>query len=226
MNAVVYYSNTDQSRRVAQYFAEQTAFELFDIFDLPGYAFDTVILVFPVHCQSVPDCVKDFLKRLTVKNLAVIATYGRMCFGNVLYYIQKHYAHNIVAAAYVPTKHSYLTEDGFDGWERLDPIITKLNDPSRVKIPKTYKNPLSDFCKRWRGRMGVKLYKDERCNNCGACDSVCDNNAIKNGKPNRRCIRCLKCVNNCPQGALHFALSLPMRVYLQKKKIDDLIIYV
>lgn len=70
-----------------------------------------------------------------------------------------------------------------DGWERLDPMITKLNDPSRVTIPNTYKNPLSDFFKRLRSRMGVKLYKDKRCNNCGACDSVCNNNAIKTASP-------------------------------------------
>lgn len=225
-SAVVYYSNTGQSKRVAEYFADKTSFELCDIIGLSECVFDTVILVFPVHCQNVPDCIKHFLKRLQVKNLAVIATYGRMCYGNVLNYIQRRYDHNIVAAAYVPTKHSYLDESGFDVFDKLTPIIDKLNNSTRVKIPKTYKNPLSDFCKGWRSRVGVKLYKDGRCDNCGACNSVCVNNAIKNGKPNRRCIRCLKCVERCPKGALHFTLRLPMRVYLRKKKVDDLIIYV
>lgn len=226
MNAVLYYSNTGQSKRVAEYLAQQTSFELYDIVGLTECVLDTAILVFPVHCQSVPDIVKDFLARLTVNNLAVIATYGRMCFGDVLHYIQRRYNHNIIAAAYLPTKHSYLNENGFDEFERLGEIITKLNDPSPVKISKTYRNPLSDFCKGWRSRMGVKLYKDGRCDECGACDSVCDNGAIKNGKTNRKCIRCLKCVESCPQGALHFSLRLPMRVYLRKKKVDDLIIYV
>ncbi|MDE7158765.1 MAG: EFR1 family ferrodoxin, partial [Clostridiales bacterium] len=216
MNAVVYYSNTGQSKRVAEYFADKTSLELFDIIGLSECVFDKLILVFPVHCQNVPDCVKHFLKRLQVNNLAVIATYGRMCYGNVLNYIQRRYDHNIIAAAYVPTKHSYLDESGFDGFDKLALIIDKLNNSTdkpnnsaRVKIPRTYKNPLSDFCKGWRSRAGVKLYKDERCDNCGACDSVCDNGAIKNGKPNRRCIRCLKCVTACPNKALHFATRLP-----------------
>ena len=226
MNAVIYHSNTGQSKRVAEYIADITAFELYDIFDLSEYVFDTAILVFPVHCQGVPAHVKDFLARLRARNLVVIATYGRMCCGNALNYIQRRYRHNIIAAAYVPTKHSYLREDGFDDFERLNGIADKLNNPTPVKIPRRYKNPLSDFCKGLRSRIGVKMFKDECCNNCGQCSEVCNNNAIKNGKTNRNCIRCLKCVKECPNKAIRFELRLPMRIYLKKKKHDDLIMYV
>ncbi|MDE5593006.1 MAG: 4Fe-4S binding protein, partial [Clostridiales bacterium] len=52
------------------------------------------------------------------------------------------------------------------------------------------------------------------------------NNAIAYGKTNRKCIRCLKCVAQCPQNALHFSARLPMRTYLRKKKCDKLLIYV
>ncbi|MDE6293488.1 MAG: 4Fe-4S binding protein [Clostridiales bacterium] len=45
------------------------------------------------------------------------------------------------------------------------------------------------------------------------------------GKTNRKCIRCLKCVSECPNNALHFSTRLPMRMYLRKKKCDKLIIY-
>ena len=226
MNAVVYYSNTEQSKRVAKYLADIAAFESYDIYDLTEYVFNSVILVFPVHCQSVPDTVKEFLSRLHAKNLIVVATYGRMCSGNVLHYVQNHYSHNIVAAAYVPTKHSYLDENGFDDFEKLNVIVKKLNNPAPIKLPRMYRNPLSNLCKGLRSRLGVRIVKHGNCDNCGQCGVICKNQAIKKGRTNRNCIRCLRCVEKCPRKALHYKLSLPMRVYLQKKKCDDLIIYV
>lgn len=226
MNGVIYYSATNQSKCIAEYFAEKTAFGLFDIFALTEYEFETAILVFPVHCQSVPEPVKNLLKRLRVKALAVIATYGRMCPGNVLYEIQRRYNHNVIAAAYVPTKHSYLSESGFSDFEKLNVILNKVNNPAPVKVDKLYRNPLSGICKGLRSRIGVKIYKDKRCDGCGTCNSACNYNALNFGKTNRKCIRCLKCFENCPKNALHFSLRLPMRVYLRKKKYDELIIYV
>lgn len=225
MNAVIYYSNTYQSKRLAEYFAEITSFELFDIFDLPKYAFDTAILVFPVHCQNIPYPVKDFLACLRAERLIAIATYGKMCCGNVLNELQRRYRHNIIAAAYVPTKHTYLSESGFDDFSKLNVIVSKITTPSTINIPKIYKNPFSNFFTGLRSRMGVKIYKDPQCNNCGKCSAICNNKAIEKGKINRNCIRCLKCVENCPNKSLHFALRLPMRLYLQKKQQNDLIIY-
>ncbi|MDE7163805.1 MAG: 4Fe-4S binding protein [Clostridiales bacterium] len=227
MNCVIYYSNTEQSKTIAEYFSQKTSFPLFDINNLSSYDFDTVILVFPVHCQNIPKPVKCFLAKLQVKTLTVIATYGKMCYGNVLYEIQKHYKHNIVAAAYVPTKHTYLTESGFNDFNALCPIISKISDPTPITIPKSYKNPLSNICMGLRSRIGVKIRKDyNNCNNCGKCNAVCNNNAITYGKTNRKCIRCLKCVENCPTHALHFINRLPMRIYLSKNKTDKTVVYI
>ena len=226
MNCVIYYSNTGQSKRIAEYLAEKTTFPLFDMFHLTEYDFDTVVLVFPVHCQNIPDHVKNLLKQLHAKHLAVIVTYGKMCYGNVLHEIQKHYEHNIIAAAYVPTKHSYLTETDFTDFEALIPIVTKIHDPTPITIPKSYKNPFADICIGLRSRIGVKIIKDEHCDNCGTCNTVCDNSAIVNGKTNRKCIRCLKCVTQCPKNALHTINRLPMRMYLRKKKTDKTVIYI
>ena len=38
----------------------------------------------------IPDIVKAFLKNVSIDNLTVVATYGKMCCGNVLYEIQKN----------------------------------------------------------------------------------------------------------------------------------------
>ena len=225
MNAAVYYSNTDECKRIAAYFAERLNYEAVDIADA-GCKYDRAVLVFPVHCQNVPQAVTHFLKRLTVGNLTVIAVYGKMCHGNVLYEIQRKFRHNIIAAAYVPAKHTYIDEPRFSDFDRLDPVIDKATKQGTVKIPKSYKNPFANVFKRLRSRMGVKIIKNSDCDNCGVCQKNCPRNAIVNGKTNRNCIRCLRCVACCPKKALTFKTTPAMSAYLKKKKQDDLIVYI
>lgn len=226
LSAVVYYSNTGQSKAVAQYFADRLGYAIFDMYRSTDILFDDLVLVFPVHCQSLPDAVKDFLARIQAKNLALIATYGKMCHGNALYEAQRHYKHNIIAAAYAPAKHTYLDERGFDNFENLEPVLQKIKNPLPIRIPKSYKNLMSNVLKKQRARWGVKIIKTADCNDCGVCSQACSVGAIKNGMTDDKCIRCLKCVYACPVHALEFKLSMPMRIYLKKKKHDDLVIYV
>lgn len=226
MNAIVYYSNTEQSKRIAQYLADKSGYSLCDIYDLNEYSFDNLALVFPVYSQSLPYAVKTFLSKIRAQNLTLVATYGRMCHGNALHEAQKKYKHNIVAAAYIPTKHSYLQESEFDDFKSLDRIVEKMLAPSPIAIPRSYKNIFSNLFKDQRSRIGVKIYKTQDCDGCNICSQICKNNAIINGETNKNCIRCLKCVNACPKGALKYKLRYPMRVYLKKKKKDNLVIYI
>ncbi len=226
MNAVLYYSATGQSERIAQYIAEKADFETADILSLKCKDFDNAVVVFPVHCQSIPEPVKQCLNNIVVANLTLIAVYGRMCHGNVLREIQKKYSHNIVAAAYIPAKHAYLPDKEFDRFGELQPLLDKITNPAPIVIPKSYRNPLSNVFKKTRSRIGVKLYRDANCNGCGICDDVCPYSAINKGKPNRKCIRCLSCVARCPQNALHGKNRFLMRLYLKKKKKDDLEIFI
>lgn len=226
MNLVIYYSATGQSERIAKYIAKKTEFEAADILTLKNKEFENAVIVFPVHCQNIPAPVKKLLEKISVKNLTVIATFGRIFHGNVLYEIQKRYDHNIVAAAYIPTRHSYLSDREFNRFEELNALSDKILSPSPVVIPKSFKNPLSNILKGWRSRLGVKIYRDKNCDGCGTCEGVCPFGAIKNGKPNRKCIRCLACVAHCPKNALHSANRLPMRLYLKKKKTDNIEIFI
>lgn len=226
MNAVLYYSATGRSKWIAAYLAEQTGFALSDIRAETERVFENAVLVFPVHCQNIPDAVAAFADELTAHNLTVVATYGRMWHGNVLHELQKLNPNPIVAAAYVPTAHTYLPDDAaFARWDELAPLVAKIANPAPIVIPPSYKNPFSDLCKGLRSRAGVKLYRDGRCDGCGVCTAECPRGAIENGKPNGMCIRCLHCVAVCPQRALHAVNRLPMRLYLRKRKIDDLILY-
>ncbi|MBQ8416829.1 MAG: EFR1 family ferrodoxin [Clostridia bacterium] len=226
MNAVAFYSNTGQSRSVAEYFAEQLSYPIINIENSSDDHYENLVLVFPVHCQNVPDIVKAFLKTTKIKNLTVIATYGRMCCGNVLREIQNRYRQSIVAAAYVPTKHSYLAQDSaFSDYDKLRPIVEKIKTPAAIILPRLYKNPLANLFPKWRSRVGLKIFKNANCNGCNACGENCPLKAICEGVPSSECIRCLKCVTACPRHALEIKIRLPLKLYLRKKKSDQLIIY-
>ncbi len=227
MNAVLFYSNTEQSKSVASFFANQLGYPLINM--ETGYAksYQNLVLVFPVHCQNIPAIVKDFLKNITVMHLTVIATYGKMCCGNVLYEIQRKYQKNIIAGAYIPTKHSYINnDDAFCDFDQLKPIVEKVKEPSYIQFPKLYKNPLADVFPKLRSRLGLTIQRSADCSGCNLCAQRCSFGAIQSGITNRKCIRCLKCVEACPRQALKIKFGLPLKLYLRKKKTNKLIIYV
>ncbi|MBE6532155.1 MAG: hypothetical protein E7676_01440 [Ruminococcaceae bacterium] len=227
MNAVVFYSATGQSELIAKYFAKKLCYPVLNIENIEDRRYESLVLVFPVHCQNIPYVVEDFLKTAEVEHLTAVATYGKMCPGNVLYEIKKEFGFNIVAGAYIPTKHSYVDGDvGFADFDKLEPIFEKIKNPSPIELPRLYKNPLANLFPRLRSRFGLKIYKDSNCKSCGICDENCHFEAIKDGVTNYKCIRCLKCVKACPQGALHFKARLPLRIYLKKRQINKTIVYI
>lgn len=227
MNAVVFYSNTGQSKSVAEFLSNQLGYALMDIEEVVLEEYENLVLVFPVYCQNIPDLVKGFLRKITVVNLTTIATYGKMCPGNVLYEIQKKYCFNIIAGAYVPTKHSYIEEDDiFDDFEKLSLLIDKIQNPSLVQIPTRYKNPFANAFPKLRTQIGLKIKKSADCNGCNQCGMNCSCGAIRNGVTNSNCIRCLKCVKICPHQALKVQKGFWLKTYLRKKKMNEIIIYV
>ena len=98
-NAVCFYSETGETKRIAGYFAKETGYPLTDITEKgiaktkvkerETFYYDNLVLCFPVHCQNIPGLVKDFLSESKINNLTVIASYGKMNHGNVLYEVQK-----------------------------------------------------------------------------------------------------------------------------------------
>ena len=227
MNTVVFYSNTGQSKAIAAYFAYKLGYPLETMETSVSEHYQNLVLVFPVHCQNIPDTVKAFLKNVSVDNLTVVATYGKMCCGNVLYEIQEKYQKNIVAGAYIPTEHPYIdNDDVFRDFDKLNPIVEKIKEPAYIQLPELYKNPLADIFPKLRSRLGLTIQKSEKCSGCNLCTERCSLQAIKSGTTNRKCIRCLKCVESCPNQALKIKLGLPLKLYLRKKKSDKVIIYI
>ncbi len=227
MNAVVFYSSTGESKAVATYFADALEYPLLNIEADCANSYQNLVLVFPVYCQNIPEIVNSFLEKIKVSYLTVIATYGKMCCGNVIYEIQKNHPHNIVAAAYVPTKHSYIDNDTtFCDYSKLNTVIEKIKNPSGVKLPKLYKNLLADIFPKLRSRIGLTIKKNANCTACNLCGKNCSCNAMHTGVTNADCIRCLRCVTICPHNALEVKIGLPLKLYLKKKKLNKIIIYV
>lgn len=226
MNAVIYYSNSNQSKAIADYLASELNLPSFDVIINKVKSFENLILVFPVYSQNIPQKIIDFLENVEIQYLSLVATYGKMSFGNVLYEISQQFQFQIVAAAYVPTKHTYLPHDiSFNDYAKLSPLLTAIKAKRPIVIPKAHKNLFANFFPTFRSRIGVKIIKTFKCNECNLCQLICPLSAIRNGKTNNKCIRCLKCVYHCPQQALSFKLAFPLKKYLQKKPIEDLIIY-
>jgi len=186
---------------------------------------DTAVVVFPVYCQNIPVPVKRFLKTLAAKHVALIATYGRISYGNVLFEAQNLIAGDVIAGAYVPTGHTFLDEAPTFPVDRLRPLAERIIAPRKLRLPKTRKDLLADLFPALRSRIGVKIIRSGQCSHCGRCEAACPMGAIQNGVIGSRCIRCLRCVTSCPQNALRYQNSWVLSQYLKRYHKDDFVLY-
>ena len=181
-----------------------------------------LLLVFPVYCERVPPPVAAYLKTCGADRAAFVAAYGGMSYGRVLHDAQALFRGTVVAAAVVPTEHAY-TRDGYPFDEAaLAHLFEKVRSGERspAVIPKGKRHFLSG-APGLRSRLGVKLVRSSHCSGCGACERACPMQAMHAGKPDGRCIRCLRCVQICPEGALSFRLSPLLKAYLRRRKTDE-----
>lgn len=226
MTAVYCFSGTGHSMAVAELFRDRLNCRLYAIGRDPAAApEETAVIVFPVYCQNIPDPVKCFLPTVKAKNVVLVATYGRVSWGNVLWQAQRYLQGQVIAGAYVPANHSYLDADVTFDPEPLLPIMERIRQPRPIQIPRSRKNPFADFFPAWRSRLGVKLTCTDECNHCNLCGGSCPMDAMKNGVPNSRCIRCLRCVTVCPQGALQAQNRWVLKRYLAGRQRRDTVVY-
>lgn len=187
---------------------------------------DTAVVVFPVYCQNIPEPVKRFLSELSAKYVVLIATYGKFSYGNVLWEATRLVKGTVIAGVYVPVGHSYLDEDEvlFDEDDYL-PILERIKTPCKANIPKSFKNSLADVFPELRSRIGVKIRRNGKCKECGLCKNTCPMQTMNNGVMGRQCIRCLKCVSNCPENALKVTYNPFLKLYLKGKRKNEFVIY-
>lgn len=190
-----------------------------------GVTGEVAVVVFPVYCQNIPEPVKRFLKQLTAKRIALIATYGKISYGNVLYEAQKLVQGEIIAGAYIPIGHTFLNGDyAFDA-SYLLPIAQRITAPQKAVIHKTRKNPLANIFPSLRSRIGGKITKEKNCSHCGLCESSCPMGNIRNGQIHSSCIRCLRCVTSCPQKALQYKNGWILDKYLKSYCKEEYVLF-
>lgn len=228
MISVYCFSGSGHSKKIADYFCTKLNCEIKMISEVltdRDLQCEIAVVVFPVYCQSIPKPVKRFLKQLTAKYLVLISTYGKISYGNVLYEAKKLSSGEVIAAAYIPMGHTFLKGNlDFDSNAVL-PIFGRIEHPKTANVPRNFKNIFADFFPAWRSRLGVKIIKTSACNSCNSCGSHCSMNAIYKGNINSKCIRCLRCVSNCPQKALSFENRLPLKKYLEKHYKNEVRLY-
>lgn len=227
MIEVYYFSGSGHSFAVAKKISQQLKCEITEIGGKNEKIStgETSIIVFPVYCQNIPNPVKLFLQKNTSKYIVLIATYGKISYGNVLYEAEKLVRGEVIAGAYIPMGHTFLNGDYSFDTSVLSPITERIKSPQRADIPKTPKNPLSNIFPAFRSRIGVEIIKNKHCNNCGICEINCPVQAIKDSKINTKCIRCLRCVTNCPQYALQYKNRLILKKYLESHYKEKTAVY-
>lgn len=223
MITIYCFSGSGHSMAVAKALARLLDCEIQSV-DRHGAA-ETAVVIFPVYCQNIPGPVKQFLKRLEAKHIALIATYGKISYGNVLYEAQKILRGQVIAGAYIPMGHTFLDGDHAFDAKQLLPIAQRIKAPQKAVIPRTRKNPLANIFPGLRSRMGVKITKTERCISCGLCERSCPMGAIRNGRIHHACIRCLHCVTVCPQKALQYENRWVLDKYLKSYYKEEYVLY-
>ena len=224
MITVFCFSGSGHSLAVAKELSQMLDCEIRPI-DNKTTTADTAVVVFPVYCQNIPKPVKRFLKGLEAKYVALIATYGKISYGNVLYEAQKLLHRQVIAGAYIPMGHTFHDGDCEFDVTQLMPIVRRMKAPRQVTNPKTVKNPLANIFPSLRSRIGVKIKKGSNCCNCGLCERSCPVGAIRNGRIHSQCIRCLRCVTNCPQKALQYKNSRILDTYLKRYCKQEYVLY-
>lgn len=225
MTQVYCFSGSGHSRVLAEHLADRLHTSVIPITADTKAEADLALVVFPVYCQNLPPLVKLFLRDLDAKHAVLIATYGKISHGNVLREASRITRAQVIAGAYIPTGHSFLGQGaGFDANE-LDAILDRVAAPQPAQIPRCGKNPFASFAPAWRSRVGLRLDKTEACNACGLCTRACPVGAMQNGTPDRRCIRCLRCVHICPQKALRTRMHPLLSSYLRRQRRKNAEIY-
>lgn len=185
-----------------------------------------LILGSPVYAWRSPKPVREWIPTLNGVNkiCAMFFTYGGIHIGAAHHdtkLLLEKQGFEVIASAEFVAKHTYNlggwdlnvnrpNEDDFEVARQFAPIIYNRfagedNTTSIILNPHISENILNNV--KLSVELGVKppRFKKNECNSCKVCGNLCPTGAINGDKKkiNRhQCIRCFKCIVNCPECAL------------------------
>ena len=183
---------------------------------------DKIGIIFPIFNLSVPKLVEDFLGKVKLKSnyIFAVATYGMFAGGAVRHLveigkrngIQFSYINELVMVDnFLPGFEMKKQVDG-QGRKQIEENLKKIVrevEANRFYIKKhsILVEPLRKLGLKMEGENFEKdFYTEDSCNGCKTCEKVCPVDNIKvETKPAfyQNCQRCLACIQNCPQKAIH-----------------------
>ncbi|MDR2481948.1 MAG: EFR1 family ferrodoxin [Spirochaetaceae bacterium] len=194
------------------------------IYEITG---DVVGIVCPVYGFTLPNLVKEYLEKATIKAEYVfsIMTFGNLSIAALTQMkkafekqgVQLHYSNQIrMVDNYLPIFEvsSQLKKNKDESIEvKINNIVSDIKErkQSCVKhggFQKSISNIISALWgnKKMVNKRDNNFTVSELCNGCGTCRNVCPvGNIAGSGKPEyqHRCEFCLACIHLCPKNAIH-----------------------
>jgi len=208
--------------------------------------YDALIFGFPIHYWRAPRLIREWLRILDGKGIkcSVFFTYGGLHVGAAHYDIRNildGQNFDLVASAEFLGKHTY----NLAGWNLMETrpndddlkiarefaLISykrfKEDDTGRTQFekPKQSSEEIDTMELTAKRAIPSPFREVNECSRCGTCEEVCPVNAMdkEKGKPNREiCIRCLRCVVNCPDEVLKMKdMSAQFQLMQQQCKLNE-----
>jgi ferredoxin/flavodoxin len=230
---LIYFSPTGTTQKVLESIAKGIAVEDVEHINLTlpegaqqtisPYSDELVIIGAPVYGGRLPvDAIKRFKQLKASNTLAIlIVVYGNREFEDALLELKNlaiELGFNPVAGGAFIGEHSFATEDipiangrpdsadvqvAMDFGVKIKDKVTALQSPDaqmELEIPGRFPYESGP-----RAMVVSPVTKEDTCEVCGTCASVCPTAAISiNGSVATEvdlCIRCSACIKNCPTGA-------------------------
>lgn len=195
-------------------------------YDLAPYS--AIIFGIPIYAWRAPEVVIEWLKSINGqgKRCATFFTYGGVAVGSA-HYDTKEILHGSnfihIGSSEFPGKHTF----NLAGWDFLEnrpdkrdfdiakefarKILNKFQEKenNRIEIedPMISKLILERFERREK-TLPKPSRRGKECSMCRTCEEVCPSramNADTGEADNDKCLRCLRCMINCPDNVLEIA---------------------
>ncbi len=199
--------------------------------------FKAFIFAFPVYYGRAPRLIREWLTTLEGKDrrCSVFFTYGGVHVGisrQDIKDILTNQKFKLVSIAKFVAKHTY----NLSGWsvnvdrpneedlevakeyalKTYEKFSTEKSEIINLKPPKLTAEQADENETMTKRALPSPMRQGDECSMCRTCEELCPANAMNadKGKPNRRtCIKCFRCVANCPDNVLrsidmlsHYAL--------------------